>query len=457
MPRDHAVVVGASVAGLLAARVLSDHYGRVTVLDRDALPAGLEGRRGVPQGRHAHCLLPAGAAHLEQLLPGLGAELVEAGASTCAALEQFRWIVNGYQLVRADAGLRVILAGRPFIEGQVRRRVRALPNVELVSGCEALGLVRGGRERRVSGVRVRADGEWTIDADLVVCASGRSAQVPGWLASLGFPQPREERLALNLMYASRLLRLPPGALGGDTMVLVNARPGLPRALALFAQEDDRWIASISGYGPAHRPSRDAGDFAPFAATVAPDDVARAIRDAEPLTGVATHGFMAARRWRYDRLERFPEGLLAIGDAVCSFNPLYGQGMTVAAAEALALQRCLRDDGRDLARRFFAAARPPAGDAWRLATGADLALPPVAAPRPPAVRAVNAYLRRLHSVAANDAAAAAAFTRVAAMAQRPQSLFRPRLGLRVLRGSRHGIDTAGDAGRFGVRKQDSLAA
>ena len=151
MPRDHAVVVGGSMAGLLAARVLSDHYDRVTVLDRDALPAGLEGRRGVPQGRHAHCGCPRRGAP-RAALPGLGAELVAAGASTCAALEQLRWIVNGHQLARADTGLDVILAGRPFIEGHVRRRVRALPNVELVDGCEALGLVGGGRDRRVTGV-----------------------------------------------------------------------------------------------------------------------------------------------------------------------------------------------------------------------------------------------------------------------------------------------------------------
>ena len=439
MARDHAVVVGASMAGLLAARVLSEHYDRVTVLDRDALPAGLEGRRGVPQGRHAHALLPAGAAHLEQLLPGLSAQLVKAGAPTCTALEQLRWIVNGHELARADTGLQVILSGRPFIEGHVRRRVRALANVGLVDGCEALGLVRGKRERRVSGVLVR--GDTTIEADLVVCAGGRSAQVPAWLAALGFPQPQEERLAVNLMYASRLFRLRPGALGGDRMVLVGARPGLPRALALFAQEDDRWIASISGYGPAHRPSRDAGGFAPFLATVAPEDVTRAIRDAEPLTGVATHGFAAGRRWRYDRIDRFPEGLLAIGDAVCSFNPLYGQGITVAAAQALALKRCMADDGRDLARRFFAAARPPADDAWRLATGADLALPPVRAPYPPAVRAVNAYLRRMHSVGADDAAAAAAFGRVVMMVERPPTLFQPRLAVRVLRGARRSTDAA----------------
>ena len=281
------------------------------------------------------------------------------------------------------------------------------------------------------------DAERTIDADLVVCASGRSAQVPAWLSALGFTPPQEQALALNLRYASRLLRLPPGALDGDRIVLIGARPGLPRALALFAQEDDRWIASISGYGLAHRPPGDADGFAPFAATVAPDDVARAIRAAEPLTGVATHGFVAGRRWRYDRLDRFPEGLLAIGDAVCSFNPLYGQGITVAAAQALALQGCLREDGRDLARRFFTAARPVTDDAWRLATGADLALPEVRSPRPPAVRAVNAYLRRLHSVGAHDAIAAGAFTRVVTMQERPSSLFRPRLALRVLRGPRPG--------------------
>ncbi len=428
---SHAVVVGGSIGGLLAASALAGTYSHVTILDRDELPEDLVERRAVPQGRHVHVLLPQGCAHLESLLPGLSGQLVDAGAPLCDLLGQMRWIVNGFELARASTGLRTVVASRPFIEGHVRRRVRALPGVELVPRCEAVDLVacRGGS--RVTGVRVARDGvERTLDADLVVCATGRAAQVPAWLGALGFPQPRHERMTLGIRYASRRLRLPVRALGDDRMVLVGARPGNARALGLFAQENGDWLLTLGGYGAAHRPPNSDAGFADFAATVAPPDVAQAIRDAEPLGPIATHGFPASRRWRYDRLHRFPAGLLVTGDAICSFNPLYGQGMTVAAAHALALRECLRTGDRALASRFFAAARQPTEDAWGLATAADLALPEVPGRRPPAVRAVNRYVRRMHAVAEHDPVAAAAFVEVVTMHRRPAHMLRLGLALRV---------------------------
>ena len=425
----HAVVVGGSIGGLLAARVLSDTYKRVTVLDRDALPTGLEDRRAVPQGHHVHGFLPQAQAHVEELFPGLGAEMEAAGAPTYRALEQLRWIINGRELARASTGMRAILASRPFIEGHLRRRVRELPTVDLVEHCEVLELL--GTGGRVRGVHTAGG---VLRADLVVCATGRSAQVPAWLTALGFRAPPEERIPLGLVYASRRLRLRPGALGDDTIVLVAARPDRPRALAMFAQEDGSWLLSISGYGPEHRPPRDDEGFLAFMASVAPPEVAQAIRDAEPVTAIATHAFPVGRRRRYDRMGSFPNGLLPFGDAICSINPLYAQGIALAAAEAIALRRCLRSGDRRLARRFFVATRAPLDDAWRLARRADLALPVVRARRPPHVRAVNRYLRRMHAVAEHDPVAAAAFVRVVGMLERPSSLFRPSLALRVLRGS-----------------------
>jgi 2-polyprenyl-6-methoxyphenol hydroxylase-like FAD-dependent oxidoreductase len=425
----HAVVAGGSVGGLLAAAALAGTYRRVTVLDRDALPDGCVERRAVPQGRHVHALLPRGCAHLESLLPGLGDEMVAAGAPTCEALGQLRWIVDGLELARAETGLRMVLGSRPFIEGHVRRRVRALPGVELVPHCEVLDLVgsRGG----VTGVRVLRNGlEQAIEAELVVCSTGRAAQVPAWLDDLGYAPPRHERLAVDIRYASRRLRLAPGALGGDRMVIVNARPGRARGLACFAQEDDHWLLTLVGYGAGHRPPADDRGFLDFAATVAPPDVARAIRAGEPLGPIVTFGFPASRRWRYDRLAAFPAGLLVTGDAIASFNPLYGQGVTVGAAHAVALRECLRKGDRALARRFFAAAWKPTDDAWRLATGADLALPEVRGHRPLPVRAVNRYVRRLHAVAGHDAVAASAFAKVVTMHERPGHLLRPALALRV---------------------------
>jgi 2-polyprenyl-6-methoxyphenol hydroxylase-like FAD-dependent oxidoreductase len=436
---EHAVVIGGSMAGLLAARSLTDAYERVTIVDRDALPAGIQGRKAVPQGRHPHALLPHGQACLDALLPGLGAELVAAGAPTCAALEEMRFVIGGHQLARASTGARTILASRPFIEGHARRRLRELPQVTLIDGCDALGLTTTRDGDRVTGVRIlrRADGsaEEALASDLVVAATGRAARIPAWLEAMGYPSPAEERLHVGVTYASRRLSLPADPLKGDKFVLIGARPGHPRTLFLFAQEGGRWILGLGGYGPEHRPPSDPDGFAAFAATVAPPDILEAIESAEPLEEIATHRFAASVRRRYDRLRSFPAGLLVAGDAICSFNPTYGQGMTVAAAEAVALRDCLERGGRDLARRFFTAASVPIDHAWELSVGADLALPEVEGRRSARVRLINAYLRRLRATAEHDPAAAGALIAVVGMRERPGHVLRPAMAARVARGTR----------------------
>jgi pimeloyl-ACP methyl ester carboxylesterase/2-polyprenyl-6-methoxyphenol hydroxylase-like FAD-dependent oxidoreductase len=423
----------------LAARSLTEAYERVTVVDRDALPTGFQGRRAVPQGRHPHVLLPRGQACLDALLPGFSAGLVGAGAPACAALEEMRFVIGGHQLARASRGTSSILASRPFIEGHVRRRVRELPRVTLIDGCDALGLTTSRDGERVTGVRIPrlTDGgaEETLAADLVVAATGRAARVPAWLDALGCPTPTEERLDVGVTYASRRVSLPPDPLEGDKFVLIGSRPGHPRTLFLFAQEGGGWILGLGGYGREHRPPSHPEGFAAFAATVAPPDVREALEAAEPLEDIATHRFPASVRRRYERLPSFPPGLLVLGDAICSFNPTYGQGMTVAAAQAVALRECLERGERDLARRFFRAASVPIDHAWQLSVSADLSLPEVEGRRPARVRVINAYLRRLRATAEHDPAVAGDFSAVVGMLEPPRRVLRPAIAARVARGPR----------------------
>jgi 2-polyprenyl-6-methoxyphenol hydroxylase-like FAD-dependent oxidoreductase len=431
---ERAVVIGAGIGGLLAARALADRFEQVTVIERDALPAADEPRRAIPQGRHNHTLLPPGQLCLEVLLPGILGELVAAGAPTYTAMRELRCVANGHQFARGDTGRRSVLASRPFLEGHVRRRVAALPSVELMERCDAVGLLADEPRERIVGVRVlrRAAGSAVeeLPADLVVAAGGRGARLGAWLEELGYDRPAEQRLEIDIVYASRRLRLPPGALGPDKMVLVFARPELPRGLFLFASEHGGWQLSLYGYAGHHPPTETDG-FLDFVDSIAPADVAAAIRAAEPVEPVVAHRIPADVRRRYERLRRLPAGLLPFGDAICMFNPTFGQGMTVAAREAVALRDCLAAGPHGLERRFLRAAAGIVDDAWTLATGADLAQPTVAGRRPARVRLINAYLKRLHAAARHDPQLALAFINVIAMIDRPRRILHPAPVARVL--------------------------
>jgi pimeloyl-ACP methyl ester carboxylesterase len=430
---NHAVVIGGSIGGLLAARALSDAYENVTVLERDALPAGDEGRRAVPQGRHVHALIPGGQEAVEELLPGFRDELIDDGAATVSAFSDADFLIRGHELARVALGTTTITASRPFIEGHVRRRVLALENVCLRQRCEALALTATADRRRVTGVRIlsRADqsSEETLAADLVVAATGRSARVPAWIEDLGYGRPREDTLKVDLGYASRNYRLPPGALS-DKLILRGTRPIAPRGIALFAQENDLWLLTLAGYG-SHRPPADEEGFTAFLEAVAPPHLLAALRAGEPVDEIVTYRFPANLRRRYERTRRFPERLLVIGDAICSFNPLYGQGMTVAALEAAALRSCLRRGSGGLRRRYFRATKGIVDHAWQMAIGGDLALPQVEGERSWSWRLTNAYTERVIEAAAVDGEVTAAFARVAGMIKPPSSLFRPGTVRRVL--------------------------
>ena len=426
------------MAGLCAARALADAFDRVTVLDRDQLPGEARPRRGVPQGRHLHVLLPGGVEALERLFPGLAAELEDAGAPTIPT-EQVRVCLNGHRLAPGRTAQPEIAASRPLLEAGVAARVRDHPAIELRDGVEVLGLVTAPGGRRVTGVRVRPrrgdpvvpGSGTTLDAEVVVDCSGRRSRTPAWLEELGYVPPPVERVDVDVRYATRRYRLPADALGGDRHLLVGPTPDRAAGGVLLAIEDGTWLATLFGLRDV-RPSVTPDGFAAFASRLAVDDLRRVLRAGTPLDAPAGYRFPSDLRRRYERCDALPAGLLVAGDAVASFNPIYGQGMTVGALEALRLRELLAD-GRPDPRRWFSTIAPIVDVAWELAVGADLAMPSVPGRRTLATRLQQSYVRSFHAAARHDPHLTARFWRVAGLVDPPTALVRPAALARVARG------------------------
>lgn len=417
-----AVVIGGSIAGLLAAHALHRRFDEVTLLERDALPDEVSSRRGAPQDRHGHGLLTEGYRAMEALVPRLGAELTRAGAVTGDLLRDVRWFYFGGYKARFESGLPAVSMSRPLVESVLRASARALPSVVIRTPCRAAGLTVGAAGD-VSGVRT--DDGATLEASLVVDASGRGSHAPRWLDSLGYGRPPVDEVVIDVGYASRTYRRLPGDLGGDRGVILAPTPPERRVGFMLAIEGDRWIVSLGGWLGDHAPTDDEGYLA-FARSLPRPDIHDVIRGAEPLTTIAFHKLASNLRRRYHEMKALPRGFVVLGDALCSFNPIYAQGMTVAALEALALRDCLADGAHldDLSSRYFRRAAKLLDNPWQLAVSHDLRYPGVLGRRPLGTRALHRYVERLHDAANHDPVVCRALFDVANMIAPPESLFRP---------------------------------
>ncbi len=438
-PSRRVVVLGGSIAGLLAARVLSDHASSVVVIERDEAAPGDGARKGVPQGRHAHGLLARGQEIFETLFPGIADDLRQAGA-VFGPLGQQRWILAGRRLaLPAMADTVAFTCARPLLEARIRERVRALPNVQLRGGCDVLGVV--GTRDRVTGARIlpRADGAApeVLEADLVVDATGRGSKLPQWLTELGHHAPDEDRVTVGVRYSTVVARRRPSHADGGSCVVVATAPPNRRCGVALAIDAEHWILTFPGY-LGESAGRTWEELLAFARQLPSLDLYELMRDSEPTSEVVTANFPHSQWRRYDRMRRHPDGIVAFGDAICSFNPIFGQGMTVAACEAMELGKAAtRVPLSQLWRAFYRRTRPIVEVPWSMAVGNDLRFAEVQGRRTTGSRMLARYLDRLFSVAASDPVVAEAFLRVTHLLAPPPTILSPRVAWRVLRGPRTG--------------------
>ncbi|MGW3118631.1 FAD-dependent oxidoreductase [Streptomyces sp. NPDC001107] len=437
-----AVVLGGSLAGMLAARALACVADHVTIVERDMLPAGPEPRRGLPQARHVHQLWSGGAHALEELLPGLVGRLLDAGAHRLPVTEDMVALSPYGWYRRWAESHHMLLCSRDLLDATVRAAVLADERITLVEGTEVLGPV--GSAAAVTGVRIRPHrsgaAERTLPADLVVDATGRGSRAAHWLRGLGLPQVERREVDSGMAYASRVFLAPAGAREGFPVVSVQPDPrtGEPgRGGVLLPVEDGRWIVTLFGSRGAEPPTG-AEDFLRYAREdLRHPVIAELLTHAEPLTDVAYTRTTANRRHHHERMPAWPENFAVVGDALCALNPVYGHGMSVAAQSAVALRDTVRRHGwgsAGLARRIQKAVARPASAAWDLALGMDVFYPGATENGPTLRdRLVAAYVGRLLYTATGNGRIAARVTDVTSLERGAEVLLTPSVLLAALVG------------------------
>ena len=373
---DHVIVIGGSIAGLFAAKVVSEVFNHVTLIERDPLSQSPQPRRGVPQSVQPHVLFTRGFQIMEQHFPRLGEALAAAGAVSIDWGREFHlFSLGGWNTTfDGESQLQSVTCSRYLLETVIRQQVAKLPNVQFLDGCKVQGLVMAGSA--IQGVRYQRLGDGkstTLTAQLVVDASGRGSLAPRWLRQLGVNPPPQTRVDGGLGYATRRYRIPASAQPDCKVMLIGHEPPDQPRLGYLAQiENDQWIATLGGYGKQY-PPMDTEGFLAFAQTLEQPHFYQAICNAEPCSDIMAHRATANRLYHYEKIA-LPSGFVVLGDAVCALCPVYGQGMTVSALSSLVLQRWLAEvqahggalDGTTFQKQLAQSNASP----WSLATMRD---------------------------------------------------------------------------------------
>lgn len=431
-----AVVIGASVAGLNAAAALAEHFSEVILLDRDRLgPETDRPRRGVPQGQHVHALLKRGQLSMEARFPGLGDRMRARGAVEPNLGADTAWFAFGGMRPRYRSAMDLMSLSRPAMEACIREQALQDPRIRVDGGRTWTGVELDAAGRRLVAVRVRrADGvEERLPADLVVDASGRGSLTPRFLQELGFESPAETVITSRVAYATRIYRRLPQVMRRWEVCYVQ--PGVEngsRGGIIAPIEGDRVVVTLFGMAGDAPPTDEAG-FLAYARSLPSPELSSFLMLSVPDGPIVSFTRAENRRRHYERLRRPLEGLLVMGDAFCALNPVYGQGMTVAALSADALSGVLRAHRRGdaleitgLAARFQAALSGVVAVPWQMATGEDARWPLAdnVGRQPLLQRLLGRFVDLVQRATLDSARISEAFYRVAQMVDAPTALLRP---------------------------------
>lgn len=444
----HAVVIGGSIAGLLTARVLTDYFEQVTLIERDRFPLQPEPRRGIPQCTQLHILLTRGRQIIEDLFPGLEAELIAQGAVTVDMGADVEWLNPFGWTARFPSGFTVLSFSRYILDWLIYRRLAEMSQLHFLEESYVTQLISTPDGTSIAGVRVKQrqqtgeTQEQTLLADLVVDASGCSSQAPEWLKALGYEVPKQTTIATDMGYITRTYEIPAGFESDWKGVYLQAAPPERTLMAiLYPIENNRWLLGFCA-APPHRLSKDEAALLDGLQQLPSPLIYNALKDAKPCTPIGIYYPPGNRLCHYETLKRQPERFVVLGDAVCSFTPIYGQGMTVAALGVKTLDACLQNIVRQpspsltgLAKTFQKRLAQINAEPWIVATTQDAKYPSVRgitnAPSAPS-KFMGWYMNQVINLTVSDPQTTLSFFEVMHMVKSAGTLFQPRIMLQVLK-------------------------
>jgi 2-polyprenyl-6-methoxyphenol hydroxylase-like FAD-dependent oxidoreductase len=433
--RKHAIVIGGSMGGLLTARALRNHFERVTILEKDKVNHYAESRKGQPHTKHLHGLLPAGLNVMLHYFPSLLNELKEAGAIVVDFASSMHWFTHGGYRKSFEIGMPGVSSSRPMLEHIVRNNVLQMPGIELTAEAPVKQLMVTEDKKRITGVVIQQQGETVfMAADLVVDVSGRGSHTVQWLQGMNYELPPVSEVKVNVGYATRLYeRDVNDPMGKKWIFNTPDAPNEYTTGGAFPIDGNRWIVTLAGWHGRHA-STNEQEFEAFAKSLAIKDVYELMQKCKPVSDIVMYKYPGNVRRHYEKLKHFPAGYLVLGDAVCSFNPIYGQGMTSAALQAKKLDELLFSGISDklLAPSFFKSISKIIDIPWKMAVGEDFRYPETIGPRPPAIRLINKYISKVHKATLKDEQVCEAFLKVMSLLKPPASLFHPKILWRVMR-------------------------
>jgi 2-polyprenyl-6-methoxyphenol hydroxylase-like FAD-dependent oxidoreductase len=438
MKRNRAVVAGGSIAGKLAARVLSEFFNEVIIIEKDKNADSITNRKGVPQSAHGHVLLKSGEEILEDFFPGIIQELSQKGARKSDFAGDLLWSHHGSQKIRFDSDVFISQQSRPLLEKQIQKRLEKVSNIHFRFGCKVKNLLMDKNEI-IKVVFEDEEGLITeLSTDLIIDATGAAALHNQWLRDLGFGIPPKTEVKVNLFYASMVYKgFSPGLMDWHSLLAYPDPPEIDRGGTISPIEGNRMLVTLIGYGANNIPN-DLDSFMDYAKTLKHPDFYEVIKNEIPCSDkIEVYRFPALHRYHFEKLKDLPSGLLVIGDAACRIDPVFAQGMSLAAMEAKALKGLLMEQTtkKQLTKSYHKKVGRILGIPWLIALTEDFRFRTTSGRKPIGLPILQWFVKKVVAASAYNEDVYTKFIQVLHLKKHPITLASPYILAKVFKDSK----------------------